>query len=63
MASSNEKFKIKVSEVATLLGWKYTTAKSIKDRKSPADKYKIYVDAEIRLLNTKEQLNNELSNK
>ncbi|AZA87125.1 hypothetical protein EG349_10175 [Chryseobacterium shandongense] len=61
MTSSNEKIKIKVSEVARLLGWSYTTAKSIKDRKSPKDKYQTYLDCEKKLIEAKEQINIELS--
>lgn len=58
MATTNEKIKIKVSEVAALLGWPYTTAKSIKDRRSPEDKYKIYLECEQKLIEAKEQIKN-----
>lgn len=61
MTSSNGKIKIKVSEVAAVLGWTYTTAKSIKDRKSPKDKYQTYLDCEQKLIDAKEQINIELS--
>ena len=60
MISSNEKIKIKVSEVAAVLGWSYTTASSIKSRKSPADKYQTYLDCEKKLREAKEKINNEL---
>lgn len=62
MTTSNEKIKIKVAEVAAVLGWSYTTADSIKRRKSPADKYQTYLDCEQKLREAKEQINNELSN-
>lgn len=58
MATTNEKIKIKVSEVAALLGWPYTTAKSIKDRRSPEDKYQIYLECEKKLIEAKEQIKN-----
>jgi len=61
MADSKAKIKIKVSEVANLLGWPYTTAKSIKDRKSPKDKYQIYLDCEEKLKKMKENFSIELS--
>lgn len=61
MTDTNGKIKIKVSEVAALLGWSYTTAKSIKDRKSPKDKYQTYLDCEAKLMKAKEQINIELS--
>ena len=35
---NTKKLKIKASEVAEALGWNYTTAFSIKSRKSPKDK-------------------------
>lgn len=62
MTTSNEKIKIKVSEVAAVLRWSYTTADSIKRRKSPADKYQTYLSCEKRLREAKEKINNELSN-
>lgn len=61
MTTDNEKIKIKVSEVAAILGWMYTTAKSIKDRKSPKDKYQIYLECEQKLIEAKQQINIELS--
>ena len=61
MPTTNEKIKIKVSEVAALLGWSYTTAKSIKDRKSPKDRYETYLECEKKLIEAKEQINIELS--
>lgn len=62
MTTSNEKIEIKVSEVAAVLGWKYTTAKSIKDRMSPKSKFQTYLDCEKKLREAKEKINNELSN-
>ena len=62
MTTSNEKIKIKVSEVAAVLGWEYTTANSIKRRQSPASKYQTYLDAEKKLRESREQIHNELSN-
>ena len=62
MTTSNEKIEIKVSEVASVLGWKYTTAKSIKDRMSPKNKFQTYLDCEKKLREAKEKINNELSN-
>lgn len=56
MTDTNGKIKIKVSEVAALLGWSYTTAKSIKDRKSPKDKYKTYLDCEAKLIKAKQEI-------
>lgn len=61
MTTSKVKIKIKVSEVASMLGWPYTTAKSIKDRKSPKDKYQTYLDCEKKLMESKEKLNNEMT--
>ncbi|WP_312395645.1 hypothetical protein [Chryseobacterium sp.] len=61
MATPNEKIKIKVSEVAAVLGWSYTTAKSIKDRQSPKDRYQVYLECEQKLIDAKEQINIELS--
>lgn len=61
MTTPNEKIKIKVSEVAALLGWPYTTAKSIKDRKSPNDKYETYLECEKKLIEAKQNINIELS--
>ena len=61
MTTTNEKIKIKVSEVAAVLGWSYTTAKSIKDRKSPKDRYETYMACEKKLIEAKEQINIELS--
>lgn len=62
MTTSNEKIKIKTSEVAVVLGWSYTTADSIKRRKSPKNKYQTYLDCEEKLREAKEKINNELSN-
>ena len=56
------KTKIKTSEVAEALGWTYTTANSIKNRKSPKDRYEKYLECEKKLLEIKENLKNELSN-
>ena len=61
MKTDNEKIEIKVSEVAETLNWKYTTAKSIKDRMSPKSKYQTYLDCEKKLIEAKKQINNELS--
>ena len=61
MTTDNAKIKIKVSEVAAILGWAYTTAKSIKDRKSPKDKYATYLECEQKLIEAKEQINIEIS--
>lgn len=58
MATTNGKIKIKVSEVAALLGWPYTTAKSIKDRQSPKDKYETYLEYEKKLIEAKESIKN-----
>ncbi len=62
MTTSNEKIKIKTSEVADVLGWSYTTADSIKRRKSPKGKYQTYLDCEEKLREAKEKINSELSN-
>lgn len=61
MTTDNKKSKIKVSEVAALLGWNYTTAKSIIDRRSPKDKYQTYLDCEKKLIEAKQNINSELS--
>lgn len=62
MTTDNEKIKIKVSEVAAILGWEYTTANSIKNRKSPKSKYQTYLDCEKKLIEAKQKINNELAN-
>lgn len=62
MPTNNEKIKIKVSEVAALLGWKYSTATSIKGRRSPKRKYQTYLDCEQKLIEAKKQVINQLSN-
>lgn len=61
MTTDNEKIKIKVSEVASILGWTYSTASSIKDRQSPKEKYQTYLDCEKKLIEAKKQINTELS--
>ena len=58
---NTKKLKIRASEVAEALGWNYTTAFSIKSRKSPKDKYEKFLECEKRLLETKEQLRKELT--
>ncbi len=55
------KRKIKTSEVAEALGWTYTTANSIKNRKSPKDRYDKYLECEKRLREAKEQISKELT--
>lgn len=61
MSTNNEKIKIKVSEVASVLGWKYSTAASIVERKSPKLKYQTYLDCEKKLIEAKEQVINKIS--
>ena len=61
MTTDNGIIEIKVSEVAKTLNWKYTTAKSIKDRMSPKAKYQTYLDCEKKLIEAKRKINNELS--
>lgn len=61
MTTDNEKIEIKVSEVAKILKWKYTTTKSIKERMSPKGKFQTYLDCEKKLIEAKKQINNELS--
>ena len=61
MTTDNTKIKIRVSEVALTLRWAYTTAKSIKERKRPKDKYQTYLECEKKLIEAKEKINNELT--
>ena len=62
MDTTTGKRKIKTSEVAEALGWTYTTANSIKSRKSPKARYEMYLECEKRLREAKEKINKELSN-
>ena len=62
MPTNNEKIKIKDSEIAATLGWKYTTARTIRERKSPPDKYKIYLECKEKLEKAKKEIINELQN-
>jgi hypothetical protein len=63
MTTNNDTIKIPVSEVAKVLGWHYQTTASIKNRKSPRSKYQTYLDCEKKLIEAKEKINKELTQK
>ncbi len=60
MPTNNENFKIKDSEIAATLGWKYSTTLSIKERKSPPDKFEKYLECKKKLENAKKKVIKEL---
>ena len=61
MQAKKENIKVLTSEIARTLGWSYTTAHSIRERKSPKDRYEIYLNCEKKLRKAKEEISKELT--
>jgi hypothetical protein len=61
METKNKEIKITVSEIARTLGWGYTTADMIRKRKSPINRYNMYLNCEKKLREAKEQISKELT--
>ena len=61
MNTAEKNIKVSISEIARTLGWTYTTANSIRERKSPKDRYKKYLECEQKLKAAKIKVAEELN--
>lgn len=61
MDTTVKEIKVSVSEIARTLGWSYTTANSIRERKSPESRYQKYLECEKKLKEAKMKVAEELT--
>lgn len=54
--------KVTIREVAETLGWHYEDARAVAKRKRPADRYQTYCECEQKLMQAKQQLQEQFQN-